>query len=78
MPHFHPAVFKYAQSTPSDTWIIQHNLGGNGSQGIPMVDVYIDYEGTRQKVLCNVTMTNRNTCTLEFSVPRTGEAIIIV
>ncbi len=79
MPMVIPSVYRHTQSTASDTWVIQHNLGGNGSQGVPMVEVLWDNGGQLQKLVpAGIEMTDRNTVTITFNSARTGQAIILV
>jgi len=54
------------------------HYGANGSAGIPIVDVFIDVDGTTQKVIANVTMNDKNNVTVSFAQPQTGYAIVIV
>lgn len=76
---FNPSIFRYTQATASDTWVIAHNIGTNGSTGIPIVDAYIYVSGVLTKVIPSVTtMNDANTVTLSFAQPQTGEAIVIV
>lgn len=79
MPIFHPSIFRYEQNTPATDWVIQHNLGNNGSTGVPMVDVYMMLDGSLQKVSPEiVTMNDKNSVTVTFKQPQTGFAVVIV
>ena len=75
---FRPTLFRFTQATASATWNIAHNLGNNGSAGIPIVDVFIDVDGETQKVIANVVMNDKNNVTVSFAAPQTGYAIVIV
>lgn len=79
MPMVIPSVYRHTQSTASTEWVIQHNLGGNGSLGIPMVEVLWDNNGQLQKLVpVGIEMTDKNTVTIRFSSARAGQAIILV
>ena len=73
-----PTTFKYDQTVPSTTWNINHNLSGNGSQGIPIVDVHVDDgSGNLSKIIpASTEIIDANNVTLTFSIPRTGYAVI--
>lgn len=72
-----PSVYRHTQSTPSATWVIEHNLYGNGSDGTPLVDVLIDVNGTMTKMIpLSVTKTNAGVLTLTFSTARSGLAVV--
>jgi hypothetical protein len=75
-----PSIYRHTQSVASDTWVITHNLGSNGSQGIPIVDIFIDDgSGAIVKIIAaGVEMTSANVVTVTFAEPRAGEAVIIV
>lgn len=76
---FIPSIFRYTQTTPSTDWVIEHNLGTNGSTGVPIVDVYMNLNGQKTKVIPNITtMNNKNSITVIFNEPQTGEAVVIV
>jgi hypothetical protein len=77
MPRVIPAVFRFTQATPSATWNIQHNLGSNGSKGVPIVDTFINVAGVPTKIIpASVHMVDANNITILFSVARTGFAVI--
>ena len=79
MPFFNPSIFRYTQTVASADWVIQHNLGNNGSTGIPMVDAFIESNGQLTKVLPQITtMNDANSVTLTFTSPQTGFAVVIV
>lgn len=64
--------YEHVQSTPSASWVVVHNLGM-----YPVADIYIDYEGEKHKILpLSVEYTDLNTCTITFSIPRTGLATV--
>jgi hypothetical protein len=74
-----PSIFRHTQVSPLDTWVIPHNLGSNGSTGLPIVDVFIIDNGTISKIIpLSVSKTNANVVTITFSDPTAGEAVIIV
>lgn len=64
--------FIYEQQTPSDNWLIVHNLNK-----YVVIDVYIDYNGTRTKIIPQaIIFVNKNTVRVKFTSPRTGQALI--
>jgi hypothetical protein len=66
------AAFEFTQVTPSDTWVIAHNL-----DIYPIIDVYVDDNGEQQKIIpLTVEYTDANTCTVTFSNPESGLAIL--
>jgi hypothetical protein len=66
-------VFVHEQTTPASTWTIEHNLYTRA----PIVDTYIMFEGTMQKILPKrVKSLDLNTLEIEWTVPRTGTARI--
>ena len=69
----HPTeMFQFEQSTPSDTWVLVHNL-----KDYPIVDVYVMHEGELQKMLPNeVVYTDLDTCTILFTQPYSGYATV--
>ena len=75
-----PSIYRHVQAVASDTWVITHNLGSNGSTGLPVVDIFIDNgAGTITKVIAaGVEKTSSNVVTVTFAEPRVGEAVIIV
>jgi hypothetical protein len=79
MPLYTPSIFRHTQATPLQVWTIVHNLGANGSQGIPIVDVYILDNGAMSKIIPGeTTIVDKNTVALSFAEPRAGLALIIV
>jgi hypothetical protein len=79
MPFYSPSIYRHEQATPLQIWTIVHNLGSNGSQGIPIVDVYIPDNGSLSKIIPGeTTIVDKNTVTLSFAEPRAGLALIIV
>jgi hypothetical protein len=79
MPRVIPSIYRHTQAIAASTWAITHNLGGNGSTGIPIVDCYVTDNGYPSKIIpSRVEMVDKNNITVLFSVPRTGEAVIIV
>lgn len=73
-----PALYSHVQSTSEAIWTINHNLSGNGSLGIPIVDTSIYAEGVYTKVLAKVDIIDRNTLTVTFTSPQMGIASVII
>lgn len=74
-----PSIFRFTQDSPAASWVIKHNLGANGSGGIPVVDAFISNNGVLTKIMpAMVQMVDANNVTLVFSEPRAGFAVIIV
>lgn len=79
MPMVIPSVYRHTQDVAATEWVVQHNLGGNGSQGVPMVEVLWDNGGQLQKLVpSGIEMTDKNTVTIRFTTARAGQAIILV
>jgi hypothetical protein len=80
MSLFIPSTFRYEQITPSSVWTIVHNLGNNGSQGVPIVDVFVNKDGNLAKIMpSKILIQDNNTVVIEFDVGAfTGVAHIIV
>ena len=79
MPLVIPSVYRHTQSTPATNWVITHNIGNNGGQAIPMVDVLWDNAGTLEKIIpASIERPNETTVIVRFSEPRSGQAIIMV
>ena len=69
--------YKHVQSTASNTWVINHNMGSNNSKGIPVVDVYVNSGASLQKILPETTdMSVKGQLTLHFSTAYSGFALI--
>jgi hypothetical protein len=65
--------YLFTQSSPSTTWIINHNLNTT-----PAVDVMINENSQLQKMIpLSITINNLNQITIEFSTPRSGVARLI-
>jgi hypothetical protein len=65
--------YTHVQASPDTTWTIVHNCGG-----YPIVDAYTVHNGETLKILpAEVTFVDANTCTLTFSVPRSGFATVV-
>lgn len=63
----------FPQTTPSDTWIIEHNFGLK-----PVVDVLCDVNGSLQKLYpLSVVHTDDNTLTVTFTTPFSGVARLV-
>jgi hypothetical protein len=74
-----PSAYHHEQTVASDTWTIDHNLGGNGGQGVPIVDVMIDFSGELLRVNPeNVDYPTVNTVILTFTGAQSGRATVIV
>lgn len=74
-----PAIYRHTQATASALWTIPHNLGGNGSQGIPIVDCYVTDNGYPSKIIpASVEIIDKNTVHVTFSAARAGEALVVV
>jgi hypothetical protein len=75
-----PSIYRHEQSTAATEWTIVHNLGTNGGQGVPVVDVFVNINGTLTKILPNmIEAPNYNTVVIEFDGGAfAGIAIIIV
>lgn len=79
MPLFVPSMHRHEQTEPSSVWTINHNLGTNGGQGIPVVDVYVTDNGQTYKILpAAVTLLTKQTVQLTFSTDTVGFAIILI
>lgn len=66
--------FVYNQETPSDTWVISHNLNTNA----PVVDCWVNDDGNLRKIFpLSVSVTSSNTVTVTFSTPYAGKAYVI-
>jgi len=75
----HPAVYRHEQASALQVWNVAHNLGGNGSTGIPIVDVFVEYESAVQKIIpSSVEIVDANNVTITFTTARSGYAIIVV
>lgn len=73
-----PGVFRHAQTIPASVWTIKHKLGGNGTKGVPVVDVTVTDDGKVQKLIpSSVEIVDKDTVILRFSAPRVGNATII-
>ncbi len=66
-------TYEHLQTTPSDVWVIVHNLGIKA----PIVDCWIDISGDIVKLIPDkIVFIDVNTCNVEFDVPRIGTAIV--
>lgn len=62
--------FTFEQLTPSAAWVIDHNLGHH-----PVVDVVVDYNGGRQKILpLSIIYNTANRLTVNFTMTMSGSA----
>ena len=74
-----PSIYRHIQDTAASVWTVQHNLAGNGSEGIPIIDVFITENGVLNKIIPGTTtIVDRNTVTIQFAQARSGEAVVIV
>lgn len=79
MPLVIPSVYRHEQEVAAAVWTIVHNIGKNGGQGIPIVDVLWDNAGTLEKIIpASIERPNDSTVVVRFSLPRAGQAIIMV
>jgi len=63
----------HTQSEPAAEWIVYHNLGTMA----PVVDVYVDHEGKRQKIIpLGVELIDNLSLKVTFTVPRAGVAAV--
>lgn len=62
-------AFEFLQTSPSDTWVINHGLGR-----YPIIRVFV---GNQEVQPTSVVFTNLNTVTLTFSSPKVGQAKLI-
>ena len=62
-------AFEFYQSTPSDTWVVNHGLGR-----YPIVRVFI---GNQEVQPASVTFTSINTVTLTISSPQVGQVKLL-
>lgn len=66
-------LYHHDQSTPSDTWTINHNLNT-----YPIVDAYVVVSGVTEKILpAAVTYVDSMTCTLTFTSAESGWATVV-
>ena len=65
--------YTHVQADPATTWTIVHNVGG-----YPIVDAYTEHNGETLKIIPSaVTYVDANTCTLTFTVARSGFATVV-
>jgi 3-oxoacyl-ACP reductase-like protein len=66
-------AYTHTQSTPSTTWLVSHNLGHK-----PVVDVWVDYNGTQEKILpYSIIHINDNIMQVVFTTAYTGAARLL-
>jgi hypothetical protein len=66
------AVYQHVQSTPASSWTVVHGLNA-----YPVIDVFITYGGTLQKILpLGISYDTPNQCTVAFSTPLAGYATV--
>jgi hypothetical protein len=79
MARVRTSVRTFTQSTPATTWTLEHNLNGNGSTGIPVVDVLVTVDGVVTKINPkSITIVDSSTVEIEFSSAQAGTAIVAV
>jgi hypothetical protein len=65
--------YQHVQASASALWTVTHNLNN-----YPIVDVMVDNDGVLTKIIPkNIRVINLNTCQIEFSSPRTGQARLV-
>lgn len=63
----------HTQTEPAAEWNVVHNLGTL----VPCVDVFIDYNGERTKILPkDVIAVDKATVKVLFTAPRTGSVAV--
>jgi len=68
------ASYDHTQTLAAATWVIVHNL----DEDIVSTDVFIDYNGGKEKVLPKrIFRTDFNTLTIEFSEAQSGVARVV-
>lgn len=76
-----PSVHRHHQEVISTSWVITHNFGGSGSQGVPIVDVMVldpDDGVTLKKIMPqSVTIIDANTVAVVFSSAFAGYAVVV-
>lgn len=66
-------MYSHEQSTPADTWIVNHNLSD-----FPVVDVFVDVAGSLTKIIPkSITYQDPNTCVVTFSQSFSGVATVL-
>ena len=60
--------YTWTQTTPSASWIISHNLNQIGA----IIQIYDGNLRSIATSAANIELTDRNTCTITFSVPTSG------
>lgn len=79
MARVRTSVRTFTQSTPATIWTLEHNLYGNGSMGIPVVDVLVTVNGVVTKINPkSITIIDNSTVEIEFSTAQAGIAIVAV
>lgn len=72
MDHSIPTIYQHVQTIPSAAWTITHNL-----KLYPVVDVYVDHLGSKEKILASeITYVDLNTCLVTFTAPFAGFATV--
>ena len=67
------AFYDHVQDEAATTWTIDHGLGH-----YPIIDVLVDYQGSRQKVLpLSIISTTADQTLVTFSIALTGSARLI-
>ena len=66
--------YEHVQDTPSDLWIVRHNLYTRA----PIVDTFVIIDGQVQKILPKaVKPVSLTECHIEWSSPRIGKAGVV-
>lgn len=73
-----PSIFRFEQAVAATTWNINHNLGSNGGNGIPIVDVYSIISGDTVKVVPrDIIIIDKQNVQVVFSNAMDGFALVI-
>ncbi len=76
---FLPSVHRHTQLVAAAEWDIAHKLGGNGSEGVPIVDVLVIEGGVKQRIIpLEVRIIDGDNIKIVFSSALAGSATIIV
>ena len=79
MSKVRPTIYNHSQIAPSTTWVVNHNLGGNGSSGFPIVEVIANRDGIKTKMIpFEITVNDKNTLTVSFTTAQSGSALILI
>lgn len=68
-----PYGYRHIQETASATWVIVHR----GNTMTPIVDVWFDNNGSKEKVMPSDVVVDSNIqVTIHFTQPYAGEALV--